>query len=320
MKDTKIENYEPTVEQQHEYIVTALLNSGFVRMDLPGEMYSCDNWQGHQAVVQFRDGNHTETFFLKAGKRYVPDKPDEAYDALLLMLHEAKDGIVPVNTHTQTPSEATDEAISSIPEMMTPAQALEMRTVPPVPARQHQPPAAYTAPDLNIEIIKKYINDKATDEEAFWFLQLCKARGLNPFIKEAYLIKYSHTAPASMVVGKDAFTRKAEQNTQFDGLRAGIIVLTTNGNQDERVGSFMKKDEELVGGWAEVHRKDHKHPSVCKVSFAEYNKPGQGGKQNNWDKIPATMIRKVALVQALREAFPSELGGMYDSSEMGVDV
>ena len=36
--------------------------------------------------------------------------------------------------------------------------------------------------------------------------------------------------------------------------------------------------------------------------------------------MPATMIRKVALVQALREAFPSELSGMYDQSEMGVDV
>jgi len=28
------------------------------------------------------------------------------------------------------------------------------------------------------------------------------------------------------------------------------------------------------------------------------------------------MVRKVALVQALRESFPSDLGGMYDSSEI----
>ena len=32
------------------------------------------------------------------------------------------------------------------------------------------------------------------------------------------------------------------------------------------------------------------------------------------------MIRKVALMQALREAFPDDLAGMYDSSEMGVDL
>ena len=39
-----------------------------------------------------------------------------------------------------------------------------------------------------------------------------------------------------------------------------------------------------------------------------------------WAKMPATMIRKVALMQALREAFADDLAGMYDSSEMGVDI
>ena len=36
-----------------------------------------------------------------------------------------------------------------------------------------------------------------------------------------------------------------------------------------------------------------------------------------WSKKPATMIRKVALVQALREAFPANLGGMYAAEEVG---
>ena len=31
------------------------------------------------------------------------------------------------------------------------------------------------------------------------------------------------------------------------------------------------------------------------------------------------MIRKVALVQALRETFPSAFGGMYSAEEQGVD-
>lgn len=47
------------------------------------------------------------------------------------------------------------------------------------------------------------------------------------------------------------------------------------------------------------------------VSFAEYNT----GK-SNWTKIPATMIRKVAICHALREAFPEDLGGLYGSEEM----
>jgi hypothetical protein len=42
--------------------------------------------------------------------------------------------------------------------------------------------------------------------------------------------------------------------------------------------------------------------------------------KSSWAKMPATMIRKVALVQSLREAFPSDLGGLYDSCERGVDL
>jgi hypothetical protein len=41
---------------------------------------------------------------------------------------------------------------------------------------------------------------------------------------------------------------------------------------------------------------------------------------SNWKSMPATMIRKVPLVQSLREAFPDEFGGMYSPEEMPVDA
>jgi len=40
---------------------------------------------------------------------------------------------------------------------------------------------------------------------------------------------------------------------------------------------------------------------------------------SSWKTMPATMIRKVPLVQSLREAFPDEFGGMYSPEEMPVD-
>jgi hypothetical protein len=42
-------------------------------------------------------------------------------------------------------------------------------------------------------------------------------------------------------------------------------------------------------------------------------------KQSSWKTMPATMIRKVAIVSALRDAFPEDFQGMYDSAEMKVD-
>lgn len=99
--------------------------------------------------------------------------------------------------------------------------------------------------DLTLENIKQYICPLATDEEAFMFLKLCQARRLNPFVKEAYCIKYSKDQPASFVVGKDAFTRRAEEHPQFDGFEAGIIISTP---QKENVNYLISSAFEERGG------------------------------------------------------------------------
>ena len=51
---------------------------------------------------------------------------------------------------------------------------------------------------------------KVTDKEIALFMQLCKYLSLNPFVREVYLVKYG-TYPASMVVGKEVFTKKSRK-------------------------------------------------------------------------------------------------------------
>jgi phage recombination protein Bet len=181
-------------------------------------------------------------------------------------------------------------------------------------------------PELDMDTIKTYLCPAATDQEAFMFLRLCQSRGLNPFTNQAYLIKYNQNSKAVMVVGKDTFTERAEQNPNFDGFEAGIIVNCGEKGMhdiiDEREGTLMHEGEELLGGWCKVHRKDHKFPIIAKVSMKEYTQivKATGNPNAQWTKMPATMIRKVAIVQSLRESFPSDLGGCYDSSEMGAEI
>ena len=56
------------------------------------------------------------------------------------------------------------------------------------------------------------------------------------------------------------------------------------------------------------------------VNFDEYIQKKKDGTPNtNWENRPVTMITKVAIVQALREAFIEELSGMYEAEEMGVN-
>ena len=75
-----------------------------------------------------------------------------------------------------------------------------------------------------LEIVKKYICPLATDQEIYLFLQLCKFQQLNPFLREIYLIKYSSGQPASMVTGKETFTKRANRNPQYKGFKAGVVV------------------------------------------------------------------------------------------------
>lgn len=176
---------------------------------------------------------------------------------------------------------------------------------------------------LTPEIVRNYLvsgNKEAVSmQELAMFMNLCKYTQLNPWAKEAYCIKYG-SEPAAMVVGKEAFQKRAEANPNYDGSEAGIVVLNESGEVVYRKGTMKLPGDELIGGYAEVWRKDRTHSTRIEVSFDEYvGRKKDGSLNSQWSKKPATMIRKVALVQALRETFPSAFGGMYAAEEQGVE-
>ena len=175
---------------------------------------------------------------------------------------------------------------------------------------------------LSPSIIKKYLvsgGGDVSDSEVTMFLQLCKYQGLNPFLREAYLIKFG-SSPATIVTGKEVFTKRASKNEKFDGMEAGVIVQKADKSLEYRNGALVLSDETLVGGWAKIYRKDYRVPIDGVASIKEYQRFKRDGTlQANWKDMPATMIRKVALVQALREAFPDEFQGLYSQEEMPID-
>ena len=178
---------------------------------------------------------------------------------------------------------------------------------------------------LTPKIVQDYIvgtDAEITMPEFKMFTSLCKARKLNPFLKEAYCIKYGKQ-PAQIVVSKDAVLKRAILNPNFDGIESGVIVQRIEtGEVIERKGTFyIKAEEKLVGGWARVYRKNWTHPTYCSVSFDEVAQTKSDGSLNsNWTGKGATMVEKVAKVRALRETFIEDLGGMYEAEEMGVDL
>ena len=96
---------------------------------------------------------------------------------------------------------------------------------------------------LSHSIVKNYLvngqADKLTDQEIVYFMHLCKARKLNPFTKEVYLIKYGNQ-PATMVVSRDALEKRAIKHEKYNGKKVGIYIV------DKETGKLEKRERQII--------------------------------------------------------------------------
>lgn len=174
--------------------------------------------------------------------------------------------------------------------------------------------------ELSSDIVRKYLvngeSKLVTDQEIVMFMGMCKANKLNPFNKDAYLIKYG-SQPASMIISKDVFFKRAIENPMYNGMESGICV-EKNGEIITRAGHvYIKGTETLLGAWCKVYRKDWEFPVYQEVNFDEYAGRTKTGELNsNWKTKPAVMITKVAEATALRKAFTDCMQGMYIAEEV----
>lgn len=164
---------------------------------------------------------------------------------------------------------------------------------------------------LSGNTVKQYLvrgNGDVSDQELVMFMNLCRFQKLNPFLNEAYLIKFG-SQPAQIIVGKEAFMKRANSHPEYEGFEAGVIV-ERNGEMVEMEGAVKLTDDKLIGGWAKVYRSDREKPVSTRISLEEFSKG-----QATWKQMPLTMIRKSAIVNAQREAFPDTLGAMYTEDD-----
>lgn len=165
---------------------------------------------------------------------------------------------------------------------------------------------------LDGETLRNFVDPKhqASPQELQTLLAIVKNRNLNPFTKEVYFIKYGNN-PAQIVVSKDAFMKRAEQNQNYDGFESGVIYEDEKGELKTKKGVILPRKSTLIGGWCEVYRKDRSRPVYREVELSAYNT-----HKNWWQKAPGQMIEKVAIVAAVRDAFSENVGGLYTADEM----
>lgn len=159
--------------------------------------------------------------------------------------------------------------------------------------------------------VRRTLCPQATDKELAFAMALCQAQHLDPFTKDVHLVKYGN-GPLSIITSKEVFTKRAQANPKFEGMEAGVTFLTPDGQIVQREGSIPIQGWNLIGGWCKVYVSGYRVPIYDEVAMSEYST----GK-SNWAKMPGTMIRKVAMCHALREAFPDDFQGLYGEEEMG---
>ena len=142
--------------------------------------------------------------------------------------------------------------------------------------------------EISVADVKRYIAPNATDKELFMFMGISRSYGLNPMKREIHFVKYGNSA-ASIIVGYETYLKRAERTGKLDGWKCWI----------EDMG---KPTERAI---IEIKRKDQSMPIVWEVYRKEFDK-----QQSSWKTMPTFMLKKVAIAQGFRLAFPEEVGGM----------
>lgn len=165
---------------------------------------------------------------------------------------------------------------------------------------------------ITSEDVRMHICPAADAKEVAYFMELCRAQRLNPFLNEAYLVKFKGN-PAQIMAAHKVLVKRAEAHPQYDGMEHGVVVLRNGEVHHEQRGAvYAEAGEKLIGGWCKVYRKDRRMPIYAERSLKSMDKG-----QANWKSMPDLMIDKCAQAAALREAFPDELRSMYVQEEMG---
>lgn len=147
----------------------------------------------------------------------------------------------------------------------------------------------YDDPAL-LDTIKKTVCSGATDSQFRMFIEICKATGLNPFLREVWYVP-----SVGVMAGRDGYLRVANEHPMFDGMET-LIERDTQGLP--------------IKATCKVWRKDRAHPITCEAYYNEYKK-----SSGVWNTYKSAMIGKVAEVLALKRSF--SINGVVTEEEIG---
>lgn len=193
-----------------------------------------------------------------------------------------------------------------------------------------------------IALVKRTVAKDCNDTEFNLFLEMAKARGLNPLLRHIFA-QVHNKEPRLNKEGKPYPNQKERQLVivvSREGQRA-LAERTGAYRPDERAPRLVfddtKKDKStnphgLVSAEVTVYKHTHgEWFPVTEIAYWEDYAPlveiwegkgedrkatGRFELKGTWLKMGRIMLPKCAEMAALRKAFPDSFGGLYDEAEM----
>lgn len=161
--------------------------------------------------------------------------------------------------------------------------------------------------------IRNIYAKNATDTEFAMLVGIGKATGLNPFLREIWLVKYGNSA-AQIFIGRDGYRIAAQRQPDYD---YHIVDAVYSNDKFALVDGEIRHQYEVIdrghmlGAYCYVKKRSSSKAMYVFVEAGEYDL-----KQGLWKTKPATMLKKVAEAQAIRMAFQSTFAGTYAEEEL----
>lgn len=179
--------------------------------------------------------------------------------------------------------------------------------------------------ELTAQIVRDFLvtgkRDLVSNQEIAYFLGICKARQLNPFVKDCYLIKYG-SEPAAIVTAIDFYRSRARAAIDCTGWQKGVICLNNDTGELRYSKGLVLPNETLVGGWFKARPTGWNVDFELEVNLDGYiKKTADGSITKFWSKAnQPSQIMKVAESQGLRTVWPDLFQGTYTADERNFDL
>jgi len=156
-----------------------------------------------------------------------------------------------------------------------------------------------------LDIIRRTVASKTTNDQFKLFIQVCKYSGLNPFARQIYAVVRG--TDMTIQTGIDGYRILAERSGKYAG-QIGPEWCDESGEWKDVWLSSKSPVASRIG----VLRRDFEKPIWGVARFASYEQ----SSSPLWRKMPEVMLAKCAESLALRKAFPAEMAGIYTEEEM----